>query len=115
MSNNSFNAPKKFFDAINFAVGFSRSGEFTIREAQLLEANGVSYKALAENEITPTTEEEQQFVNTICHGYPPQNIHEKVWLKYLAAIKKKKTFHAATSYKRVSNTDNDSVDSSEGI
>ena len=84
----SFTTTNRFFDNKNYPRGFSRHGDFTIKEAQLLERHGYAFNEL-----------EKQFVS-VCRGErEPVTEAERVWIKYMARIKRPKRFHTLSGGK----------------
>lgn len=77
---------KPFHDAQNYPYGFSRSGDFSIRESQLLQEKGGRLKALWEGVLMPETEEEKGFLAMLKGEKQPESTEEKLWLKYLKRI-----------------------------
>ena len=77
----SFTTTNRFFDNKNYPRGFSRHGDFTIKEAQLLERHGYAF-----NELDLGKRE-------------PQSEAERVWIKYMARIKRPKRFHTLSGGK----------------
>ena len=55
----SFSVTRRFFDDKNYPRGFSRHGDYTIKESQVLEQYGQAFKALDSGERKPTTKEER--------------------------------------------------------
>ncbi len=95
----SFVTTHRFFDNKHYPRGFSRHGDFTIKEAQLLERYGFAMNELDLAKREPTTEEEQQFVE-VCRGQRPAVTEaEKVWSKYMTRIKRPKRFHTLSGGK----------------
>ncbi|QYJ80187.1 DUF413 domain-containing protein [Shewanella acanthi] len=78
----SFASNKRFYDDANFPKGFKRSGDFTSREAELLEMHGHAMKNLAEGKILPVSADEAQFVEVIKGNIAPSSMLEQIWLKY---------------------------------
>lgn len=79
----SFITTNRFFDNKHYPRGFSRHGDFTIKEAQLLERHGYAFNELDLGKRQPVTEEEQLFV-AVCRGErEPVSAEEKVWSKYV--------------------------------
>ncbi|MCH4294164.1 DUF413 domain-containing protein [Shewanella sp. 3B26] len=78
----SFQSKKRFFDDANFSKGFRRCGDFTNKEAELLETHGEAMKALAEGSRPPVTAEEAQFVDVVRTNKAPSSLLEQIWLKY---------------------------------
>ena len=109
----SFKTQNRFFDNKNYPRGFSRHGDFTIKEAQLLERLGVAFNELDLGKREPVTDEEKAFL-AVCHGeQEPKTEAEKVWMKYLSRIRRPKRFHTLSGGKpQVDSTEdfNDSDD-----
>jgi len=82
-SSESFYSLKVFADRLHFPYGFARSGQFSKKQATLIEQHGEAYKNLASGQEAPTTPEEQEFVR-FCNGLKKaETEHEKVWAFYL--------------------------------
>lgn len=81
-SQSSFQSKKRFYDDANFPKGFRRCGDFTNKEAELLETHGEAMKALAEGSRPPVTVEEAQFVDVMRTNQAPGSLLEQIWLKY---------------------------------
>ncbi|MBK4775880.1 hypothetical protein CRV11_03325 [Candidatus Pantoea edessiphila] len=89
----SFLSENRFFDNANYPHGFSRHGDFTIKEAQILEFYGHAFNELTLSKRKPINEEERLFVE-VCKGLrQPKTEAEYVWLKYINCIKRPKRFH----------------------
>ncbi len=58
----SFATTNRFFDNKHYPRGFSRHGEFTIKEAQLLQHYGNAFNELDLAKRQPPTEEERLFI-----------------------------------------------------
>jgi len=95
----SFTTTNRFFDNKNYPRGFSRHGDFTIKEAQLLERYGFAFNELDLGKREPATDEEHQFV-AVCRGErEPASEAERVWHKYVTRIKRPKRFHTLSGGK----------------
>ncbi|ADP11048.1 MULTISPECIES: DUF413 domain-containing protein [Erwinia] len=95
----SFATTNRFFDNKHYPRGFSRHGDFTIKEAQLLEHYGHAFNELDLAKRQPITEEERLFIE-VCRGVrEPQTEAEKVWSKYMTRIKRPKRFHTLSGGK----------------
>ena len=95
----SFTTNNRFFDNKHYPRGFSRHGDFTIKEAQLLERFGHAFSELDAGKRQPATEEEQLFV-AMCRGErEPVTEQEKVWSKYLVRTRRPKKFHTLSGGK----------------
>ena len=77
----SFTTTNRYFDNKHYPRGFSRHGDFTIKEAQLLERHGYAFNELDRGEREPVTEA------------------ERVWSKYMTRIKRPKRFHTLSGGK----------------
>ncbi|MBY5991085.1 DUF413 domain-containing protein [Ferrimonas balearica] len=89
MGSDSFLALSRFVDK-RHPRGLARSGHFTLSEAERLERHGVAYQALCSGERPPGTEEEQAFVAAILGQREATTPHEKVWIKYLATLNRRR-------------------------
>ena len=58
----SFSVTRRYFDDKNYPRGFARHGDYTIREAQVLEQYGQACLALETGERKAATAEEKRFV-----------------------------------------------------
>ncbi|BBN80591.1 hypothetical protein PA25_05760 [Pseudoalteromonas sp. A25] len=90
---NAFVSPRAFYDDANFPRGFSRSGHFTLAEAQALEQHGVLLKSLYNKDCEPQNSFQLQFVNVMDGQLPPSNVVERAWAKYLKLTTCKSKFH----------------------
>lgn len=71
-----------YYDDIVCPMGFSRSGNFTIKQAGILEQYGRHLLALEKGEMQPENNEQQQFL-AVCEGkIPPTTLLEKTWAIY---------------------------------
>ncbi|MBC9129840.1 DUF413 domain-containing protein [Frischella sp. Ac48] len=109
----SFLSQQRFFDNKNYPRGFSRHGDFTIKESQLLEKYGCAFKDLDNEVRKPVTADEKSFVS-VCRGSKEaSNEFEKVWLKYLHCINKAKKFHTLSGGKPQVDIADDFIDSDD--
>ncbi len=114
--NGSFLAKRRFADDKHFRRGFSRSGVFTIKEADLLERCGYAFKELDESLREPIDDVEAYFVS-VCRGEAEaETAEQKVWLKY-KKLSGRKVFHGLVSNpskasvaESVSTSDDDDLD-----
>lgn len=76
-----------------FPHGISRSGCFNRRECEELAIYGATLEGLFTDSLSPTNEEEKQFVDEI--SSPGENSLAAVilWKKYLAAVEQRSQFH----------------------
>lgn len=106
----SFVTTSRFFDNKHYPRGFSRHGDFTIKEAQLLERFGQAFNDLDMAKRDPLTEEERQFVE-VCRGArEPVTEEEHVWMKYTKKTKHPKRFHTLSGGKPTVETAEDYSD-----
>ncbi|AKL41738.1 MULTISPECIES: DUF413 domain-containing protein [Serratia] len=109
----SFTTTNRFFDNKHYPRGFSRHGDFTIKEAQLLERFGYAFNELDSGKRQPATEEEQLFV-AVCRGErEAATEQEKVWAKYLARTRRPKKFHTLSGGKPQADAVEDYSDSDD--
>ncbi len=103
----SFVAPRRFFDDRNFPKGFTRSGRFTLAEGTLLEKHGIALQELEQGLREPQTEDEQHFV-LVCRGEAEASTSlEKTWLKYKHRVQEKRKFHTVFGKKRIADSSDD--------
>ncbi len=87
----SFATESQFHGDEHFPYGLARSGEFTQEQAELLTNHGYAYKAIADGNRAPVTQEEQRFLE-VCRGERrAQSAHEKVWQRFLDKTNPRKT------------------------
>lgn len=89
----SFSVTRRFFDDKNYPRGFSRHGDYTIRESQTLEQFGQACIALESGERKPATADEKQFVAVVKGEKTPETFLEKVWIKYRTLTTKTKRIY----------------------
>jgi uncharacterized protein YifE (UPF0438 family) len=98
--------------AIN-STAIRELGDFTIKEAQLLERFGYAFNELDSGKRQPATEEEQLFV-AVCRGErEAATEQEKVWAKYLARTRRPKKFHTLSGGKPQADAVEDYSDSED--
>ncbi|GAB0111462.1 DUF413 domain-containing protein [Pseudoalteromonas distincta] len=108
MSNNisllrqAFVSQRQFYDDQNFPRGFSRSGNFTLLEASILEQHGVVLKGLYSKTIEPQNEHQEQFVAVVTGSQEPTNPIERTWIKYLKLTTCKTKFHTLFGRSKIS-------------
>ena len=91
-----------YSDKKNFPWGFSKSGDFTIDQAKILEIYGKRLLALEQKEISPETQEEKRFV-AVCDGDKVASSSlEITWEKYRTVIKQKSPTHTFNRSKIIS-------------
>ncbi|SES73105.1 DUF413 domain-containing protein [Thorsellia anophelis] len=95
----SFISPRRFTDNKNYPRGLARHGDYTIKEAQLLEKHGNALLELESGSRAPITEEEKQFVAVSQGNADPKTDIEKVWMKYVQKTRQPKRFHTLSGGK----------------
>ncbi len=81
---------KAFNDFKNYPYGFARSGDFSIRESDLLAKHGSLIAALMSGEIEPESAEEQSLLAVARGEKAAETVVEKAWSKYQARINRPK-------------------------
>ncbi len=104
ISHNSYKTDRKFYDETNYPRGLKRSGDFTLKEADLLEQYGVALKELANGTRLPADDTERQFVNVCQNKIEAQSCVEKAWLKYQNKTLTPKQFHTLFGSSKVSSS-----------
>lgn len=89
----SFVSNKRFYDDVNFPQGFKRCGDFTNKEAELLEQHGQALKNLFEGIQLPCSPDEDQFLKVTQGLLLPTTPIELLWFKY-TRLAKGKPFYA---------------------
>ncbi|MGN0903251.1 MAG: DUF413 domain-containing protein [Succinivibrio sp.] len=82
----SFESEKPFNDFQHFARGIRRSGDFTIKESELLEQCGTAMMELYNGTRTPETAEEKEFVKQIKSEDVITDRNARIFKKYLQVI-----------------------------
>ena len=101
----SFSVERRFFDDKNYPRGFSRHGDYTIKESDTLEQYGQAFKALDSGERSPVTDEEKAFV-AFCKGErPAETFFEKTWNKYRTRISSTKRVYKLSGVVGTDNLD----------
>lgn len=84
-----FSAAKRFFDKVNFPYGFTRSGDFTKAQAEILESCGNTLQALEQGTMQPISEEHKNFID-VCNGHRlAETAVEKAWMCYRTVLQSK--------------------------
>jgi uncharacterized protein YifE (UPF0438 family) len=81
---------KPFNDFKNYPYGFARSGDFSIRESDLLSKYGSLISALVAGDLEPQTAEEQSLLAVARGERAAETPAEKAWSKYHARINRPK-------------------------
>lgn len=106
----SFASKQRFLDRKNYPKGFSRHGDFTIKEATVLEKFGHAFSELNCGTRIPITEDEKHFVQVCKKELTSTTENEKIWMKYLERISKPKKIHTLSGGKVQSDLSEDFVD-----
>lgn len=101
----SFSVERRFFDDKNYPRGFSRHGDYTIKESQALEQYGQAFKALDSGERKPVTAEEKAFVAFYQGERPAETFLEKTWDKYRSRISSTKRVYTLSGVVGTDNLD----------
>lgn len=117
----SFKVSRSFYDDKNYPRGMARSGDFTLKESQLLIQYGVALMDLSTGKRTPVTDLEQHFVDVCNDKANVENDIEKAWIKYHNFILSPKQFHtlfgrtklACDESEMISDDSDDSEDSND--
>ncbi len=83
----SFESEKQFNDFQHFARGIRRSGEFSIRETNLLESCGTAMMELHQGTREPADETEKVFLEQLHGDGVITDPYAKVFKKYLTVIR----------------------------
>lgn len=83
MSQTDFASSRVFFDRKHFPRGFSRSGLFSRKEAELLERHGFAFQELANGTREASTAAEKAFMSMVRGERAAETDHEKAWSKYV--------------------------------
>lgn len=81
---------KPYNDFKNYPYGFSRSGDFSIRESEALLQYGSLITALIAGEISATTDEDKSLLAVATGKKEAETIAEKSWVKYQKRINRPK-------------------------
>lgn len=87
-----FRSRSKYYDTNYYPHGFSRSGEFTRAEAELLENCGAVIRDLAEARRAPDCAEHHAMLAVVNGECAPQSALEKLWCKYKNSVRERKSF-----------------------
>lgn len=92
-----FRESPTYYDNVNYPRGFSKHGDFTIREAEALHRYGRILANLCEGLAQAATEDEKRFVQVCAGALEPGTYLEKLWFKYQSKIKSKQVFYGLSS------------------
>lgn len=82
---------RMFQDPKNYPYGFSRSGDFSIAEANALQQYGNLISALVSGNIAASNDEDKSLLAAATGDKEPGTVAEKAWSKYLARINRTRT------------------------
>ncbi|MBD1391331.1 DUF413 domain-containing protein [Neiella sp. HB171785] len=91
---------KAYYDFVKFPRGFNKTGDFTLKEADLLTHFGHTLVALEQRQLQPLNSEELHFVDVVSGLTEPQTLLEKAWLKYIKLSRCHRAFHGLCGSKR---------------
>ena len=81
---------RSFADRANYPYGIERSGDFSLKECQILNRCGSLYQALLNGEVKDPNDDDVRLMAIMAKQIEPQTPEEKVWLKYLDKTEKHK-------------------------
>ena len=102
---------KPFNDFKNYPYGFTRSGDFSIKEANILGQYGSLYSALTDGSLIPENDQDKLFLEVINEVTECIEDSHRVWIKYLKKINRVKI--ASIYGGRKSNAEEDDLGSGE--
>ncbi len=82
MNTREFWLSKRFSDVRRYPYGFSRSGDFTIRQSTILEQYGYLLTALINDEVSDPTPEDLELKQALLNNQPEYSEIVSIWLKY---------------------------------
>jgi uncharacterized protein YifE (UPF0438 family) len=99
-----------FYDNVHFPRGFTKSGDFTLAEGDILTYFGKTLLALESGELSPENQAEKDFLDVI-HGKKEASTKlERTWVKYVKLSRGKKRFHTLNSKPSVADDDYNNYD-----
>ncbi len=88
---------KRFSDSKGFPRGFSKSGDFTILEDELLTTYGQTMLDLEQGILDPENSEEKHFLKVVKNPGKAKSKLERVWVKYTKLARGRRSFHTLNS------------------
>lgn len=79
-----FETNRVFYDSRRFPRGFSRSGDFSLKEAELLTRYGALLNDLTQGRMAPANPAQARLVEVTQGQTTAESALEKVWDKYLS-------------------------------
>lgn len=100
---------KPFSDHRNYPYGFSRSGDFSVRESTALLNYGSLITALLTGDLAAETDEDKALLAVAKSEKEPGNVIEKAWVKYQKRINRPKigSVYGSSTKHTVTETDTD--------
>lgn len=96
-----------FSDKRFYPYGFSRSGDFSINESNLLTQYGSLIAALIDGELLPECDAEKGYIDVALGRRAPNDAIERVWSKYQQRINRP---HPGSIYGTKMSVNNDEID-----
>lgn len=93
MESYNFRMSSPFYDDINYPRGFNKHGDFTFKEAQILEDYGRILIDLSTGKKQPESKDEIHFTKVSNGDADAINCVERTWLKYTGLIGKDSVYH----------------------
>ncbi|MBD1558677.1 DUF413 domain-containing protein [Vibrio sp. S9_S30] len=91
-----------FYDNVHFSHGFSKSGDFTLAEDEILTFFGKTLLGLETRKLAPENQAESDFLDVVHGKKDPSTKIERTWMKYVKLSRSKKPFHTLNSNSSVS-------------
>ncbi|WP_163933678.1 DUF413 domain-containing protein [Paraferrimonas sp. SM1919] len=103
---------KRFFDDKNFPRGFAKSGDFTLKEHDILTDYGDTLQNLMAGNLQPENNEEANFLKVCDKPAKAKSAIERAWVKYNKLVHNGKKFYSLNGKSRATSTsyDEDSMD-----
>lgn len=79
---------RPFNDKINYPYGVARSGDYSVRECEILNSCGSLFQALMKGEVQNPNDTDQLLLNVMAGKAPAVTAEQKVWMKYLDKTEK---------------------------
>lgn len=96
----------RFYDNVHFYRGFSKSGDFTLAEDEMLTYFGTTLLALESGQLEPESQTESDFVDMTKGNREASTKLERTWMKYVHLARGKKSFYTLNSKPNLSDDDN---------
>lgn len=99
-----------FYDNVHFPRGFSKSGDFTLAEGDILTYFGHTLLGLENGQLSPENQAESDFLEVVRGKKEASSKLERTWMKYLTLSRSKKRFHTLNSKPSVADDDYNNYD-----